>query len=215
MLGLSCFGALSESEGSGSDLRPGAERGLLLATDRLRLAMLLLLRLLLCIQKAQNESEVNTSRSQVMDGFGRNVRNGERGNGKRTGEGNGGGVFSHDDEAAAVGDQAQQHVGRLHPTGLFRQHSQEKPKKRRKGTGKSSQIVSVSTPKHKSETDARAQGSVRQSSPSATPNTSRRRETQGRQEMCSDLCDGGLFECLLEVVHEQHTQPLPDTSIPE
>ena len=116
-----------------------------------------------------------------------------------------GGCFAHDDEAAAVGDQAQQHVGRLHPTGLFRQHSQEKPKKRRKGTGTSSQIFPVSTPKHKSETDARAQGSVRQSSPSATPNTSRRRETQGGPEMCSDLGDGGLFECLLEVVHQQHT----------
>ena len=52
------LGALSESEGSGSDLRPGAERRLLLATDRLRLSMLLLLRLLLYIQKARNESEV-------------------------------------------------------------------------------------------------------------------------------------------------------------
>ena len=52
------IGALSGSEGSGSDLRPGAERGLLLATDRLRLPVLLLLRLLLYIHKARDESEV-------------------------------------------------------------------------------------------------------------------------------------------------------------
>ena len=57
MLAKPGLGALSESEGSGSDLWPGAERWLLLAADRLRLAVFLL-RLLLYIQKARHESEV-------------------------------------------------------------------------------------------------------------------------------------------------------------
>ena len=74
-----------------------------------------------------------------------------------------GGCFAHDDEAAAVGDQAQQHIRRLHPTGL-----------------------SVSTRKRSRRRDARAQESLRKSSPSALQNTNRR-QTQGHREAFANL----------------------------